>query len=90
MKMLLLYLVSSHDPYTVRIFPLHLPLHPSQLMHQSKSEGREVTLCPSVCKLVRDAEKPNMNAGSTAIFSWLVFLAAQEGEGGDKLSTEVT
>lgn len=49
-----------------------------------------MTLCPSVCKLVHDAEKPNMNAGSTAIFSWLVFLAAQEGEGGDRLSTEVT
>lgn len=47
-------------------------------------------LCPSICKLVHDVEKPNVNAGSTAIFSWLVFLATQGGEGGDRLSTEVT
>lgn len=90
MKLLLFYLVSFHDPNTVRTFPLHLPLHPSQLMHQFKPEGREVILCPSICKLVHDVEKPNVNAGSTAIFSWLVFLATQGGEGGDRLSTEVT
>lgn len=56
-------------------------------MHQFKPE--EVTLCPSVFKLVRGVEKPNVNAGCTAIFSGLVFLAAQGGEGGDRLSTEV-
>lgn len=65
-------LYNQNTPITTSFASLHSSI-------RSRSEERDLN--PSICKLVHGAEKPDGNAVSTLIFSWLVFLVARGGEG---------
>lgn len=52
--------------------------------------GEEGDLHPPIHPLGCGAQKPEANAVSIVILSWLVFLVAQEVRGGNRLYMEVT